>query len=667
MKKQRRPQRQNPSQHIKFLTDLELHTEPIFAAAIQEAQLTGNGTWLAQVIQEQMPSIQQYMMELELENQKAEADPFYPRPTIEEFSGDVPIALIPDEFEEQPGAFVMNIGDFIKHMFICGSPGSGKSRGILAIIATLKTLMGDKLSIWVFEPAMSFRQFLYPNFEVLTFQDMRDDLFRPPTEKVPDYVWRRIVSEIMGTEQQFKIASKTQLIYTLVEFEKKNILYPTTKQILDQCKIDVKDAGSFRESDPIQSLVNRFIGLWEYDSHSRKVHIPIEDLMNMDVVFEIGDANAENDRFRSALLLSRLYHYKKHHHPDHFNLIIMDEGRELFSQTTTGFGESETERMFALARKMNIGFIVATQEPKSVSTTIKANVNTMIAFPLSDGKERMDVAMSLSLNPNQIQAYQQLSAKGHGHAIVKYAGIANPFPVQFPYVPDPDRKVTQEEINDHNDVFLGKYQIPDKPPKPKAPPKPAPLISEDEEKMLRTIYNNPMAAVTEMYDMSGIEPSHCSGIKDKLIDNKYLDEELVKAKAGIRALKFVRLTPLACKKLGLKARPESGPGIKHEIYARLVKKQLEDNGWRCEFEVHVNGSRHPMDVYAIKDGQRHDYEITIHFDNIQDNINNALEGKLADKVVIVADDIEKCMTLTTDEQKKYGDALEFQPISDFYL
>ena len=522
--KKRPPQRHDPSQHIKFLTELGLENEDIFIGPIQEAQTTGNGTWLAQVIQEQMPAIQQYIIELQLEHQKAEEDPFYPRPNIEEFSGDVPIAAIPDPFEESPSGFIMSIWDFMRHMFVCGSPGAGKSRAILVMIAILKHIMGDKLSIWVFEPAMSFRQFLFPNFKVLTFQDMRDDLFKPPTEKVENYVWRRIVSEMMGTEQQFKIASKNQLIYTLVEFEKKGILYPTTKQILDQCKIDVKDAGSFRESDPIHSLVNRFIGLWEYDSHSRKVLISIEKLMNMDVVFEIGDANAENDRFRSALLMSRLYYYKKYHHPDHFNLIIMDEGRELFSQTTTGFGESETERMFALARKMNIGFIVATQEPKSVSTTIKANVHTMIAFPISDGKERMDVAMSLSLTPAQIQAYQQLSAMGHGHAIVKYAGIADPFPVQFPHVPDPDRKVTQEEIDRHNDEFLRKYKIPDKPRNHTKPPKPAPIILKDEERMLRIIYENPLLWVSEIYKKCGYKSvTTVNDIKKGLINKGYLD------------------------------------------------------------------------------------------------------------------------------------------------
>jgi len=78
-----------------------------------------------------------------------------------------------------------------------------------------------------------------------------------------------------------------------------------------------------------------------------------------------------------------------------------------------------------------------------------------------------------------------------------------------------------------------------------------------------------------------------------------------------------------------------------------------------------------MDVLATKDNGiniiRHDYEITVHIKNIQDNINNALGSKLADKVIIVADDIERCRKKTADEQKKYGDALEFRPISEFYI
>lgn len=232
------------------------------------------------------------------------------------------------------------------------------------MIRTLKAQLGDRLTIWVFEPKKSFRRFLYPDFKILTFQDMRDDLINPPTKKVELYNWRRIVAELLGREQQFKIASKNHLIETLVQLEKER-KRPTNAQLLEKLKADFKDAGLFRESDPIQSLINRFSALAEYDDHSRKVIIQIQDLKRMDMVIELGDSNTENERFRIGILLSRLYHYKKHHRQDrHYNVIVIDEGRELFGDTSSGFGESVLEGMFALSREMDIGFIVATQEPK---------------------------------------------------------------------------------------------------------------------------------------------------------------------------------------------------------------------------------------------------------------------------------------------------------------
>ena len=210
--------------------------------------------------------------------------------------------------------------------------------------------------------------------------------------------------------------------------------------------------------------------------------------------------------------------------------------------------------------------------------------------------------------------------------------------------------------------------IPDLPPKPQPAPTPLPMpISRDEAKMLRTIYDNPLTAVTEIYKMSGVEKSNCSGIKDGLIKKGYLDQDTVKIKSKGKALKFVRLMPEACKKLKLKPRAESRAGIKHEIYCRLVRQKLEDQGWTCEFEGQTAVHPHKMDVIATKDGQKHDYEITIHLENIKDNINFTLSNGLADKVIIVADDIVKCRKRTAEERKLYGAALEFRPISEFYI
>jgi hypothetical protein len=66
---------------------------------------------------------------------------------------------------------------------------------------------------------------------------------------------------------------------------------------------------------------------------------------------------------------------------------------------------------------------------------------------------------------------------------------------------------------------------------------------------------------------------------------------------------------------------------------------------------------------------KHDYEITIHRKNMRDNIRTALNFKLASKVIIVADDneLDLCRRKAGELIDRYIDALEFRPISDFYI
>ena len=130
----------NVAQLKQFLDGLNLSNDRLIKGPLQNALRTGDPTHLNRVIQKHMRAIQRRMMLIQLEAEKAEADPFYLRPTTDQFTGCIPIALIPDLFEQQPGRFIMDVGDFMRHMFVCGSPGTGKSRGILSIIKILKEL-----------------------------------------------------------------------------------------------------------------------------------------------------------------------------------------------------------------------------------------------------------------------------------------------------------------------------------------------------------------------------------------------------------------------------------------------------------------------------------------------------------------------------------------------
>ena len=66
---------------------------------------------------------------------------------------------------------------------------------------------------------------------------------------------------------------------------------------------------------------------------------------------------------------------------------------------------------------------------------------------------------------------------------------------------------------------------------------------------------------------------------------------------------------------------------------------------------------------------KHDYEVSAHQINIKDNFDYMKKTNLANNFIIVACDeyIKRFRTRTAREQQRYGDALEFRPISDFYI
>ena len=675
-KKPNSKQAPNPTEILKTLELAELTEHPSVKRRINHAIRTGRWGQLENFIKTQFRQISKKIITNQKKLQLAQIDPYHPRPTDPDFLGNIPIAYVPDPYNQIVQAlFFLRIRDFINRMFICGSAGGGKTRCIISLIASLKQNLHHNITIWIFEPKKSFRYFLHEHFKILEFTDFSENLFKPPTEKMLDFSWRNSVIDLLSREQQFHIGSKNKLRKTLrLIAERTRNRYPDNLTILNQLEKDVKKAKFSREANPLESLINRFDTLAEFDDHSRNVHIPIEELTTTDLVIEWGEDTIENDKFRTAKLLWSLYHLKKHERQSdlgqHFNLIIIDEGRELFKNEISGFGESILEMMFALSREMNIGFIVASQEPRSVSKVIKANTYTTIAFPISDGDQRKSIAASMGLSKPQYESFQTISTLGPSHAIAKYSGYPTPFPVMFPHIPDPDLTLTDATIKAQTLKYLEKYKIPN-PITPKAPPEPPPpLISKDEKLMMRTIHDNPLLCVTEIYKKCRYKsPTTGNEIKSGLLKKGYIEEDQFKIKKNSGATKFMRLTTPANSKLGYKAKAHNRPGIKHENYCRLVRLKLEDEGWDCEFKGQTKDHPHKMDVLAIKGKTRHDYEITTSRKNIRDNINQALGYKLAEKVIIIADDkeITKCRKKTGELIDRYNDALEFRPISDFYI
>jgi len=64
-----------------------------------------------------------------------------------------------------------------------------------------------------------------------------------------------------------------------------------------------------------------------------------------------------------------------------------------------------------------------------------------------------------------------------------------------------------------------------------------------------------------------------------------------------------------------------------------------------------------------------DYDFSVHHKYIKDQSNYMLKHNLANNFIIVAydKDIKRFSARTARKQKRHIDALEFKPISDFYM
>jgi len=110
-------------------------------------------------------------------------------------------------------------------------------------------------------------------------------------------------------------------------------------------------------------------------------------------------------------------------------------------------------------------------------------------------------------------------------------------------------------------------------------------------------------------------------------------------------------------------------GFKHQLYCQLIKNWLETQGWKARIEATAYPSKKLIDVIAEKDKETVGYEVTLHFENLEGNIEkdlaaiNTLIIVVEDKDVTKAQEvIEKCkQTLTPNKH------LDVSTINKFFL
>jgi hypothetical protein len=157
--------------------------------------------------------------------------------------------------------------------------------------------------------------------------------------------------------------------------------------------------------------------------------------------------------------------------------------------------------------------------------------------------------------------------------------------------------------------------------------------------------------------------------RDWLKKNGYITLENIKTTKGrSRPACYLVLREQSLNYLNIKQHLGKG-SFKHQLYCHLIKRKLEKEGWVAKIESAVYPSTKLIDVVAEKDKAIVGYEVTLHFDNLQENIEKDFEA--INKLVIVVEksdfgqaveEIQKCKT--TLEPNAH---LDIKLVEDFFF
>lgn len=337
--------------------------------------------------------------------------------------------------------------DFIKHIFIAGMTGTGKTNLSFQI---LKELVKDSKPFLVFDWKGSYRALRQlPGFDDLIVIRLGDKdcgfKFNPliPPPGIHPRHWMAMLIDVMnsaffgsyGVEYFLRKGIHNLFIQFGIYQGKQE--YPT---FVDLTKTMQKEFAKGRESLWMSS-VKRMLAVLIYpsllgDVMNIRTPQPLEKLLNKKIVFEMDNLSTVEKIFFVESFLLWIYNYRKLEgkRGKFKHAIVIEEAHHILSGKSEAIQGKENiiETIIRMIREFGEGVIVIDQEPSKISNSILANTNCKICFNLGNGKDIETMAKAMSMNHEEMQSIDRLKV---GHAIAKLKDrFSEPVHVSFPLI-----------------------------------------------------------------------------------------------------------------------------------------------------------------------------------------------------------------------------------------
>jgi hypothetical protein len=665
---------------IQTLHDGKMLSNKYLKLLVEKAIINDDDTELRQYLESYPVILKLAQRNIQLEQyQKLKNSFLFPTQAEAEEHLDGPVKL--GYVNPNSSMFAIHPDIFCLPAMCLGRPGSGKSWLIKYIIIQLLILLGFNIII----PDLKKEYRDIDGLKIINKDHIALALLRPP-ESFEPLPYASFFSKVF-TRENYLVGTSENVLFEIVVglYRKRGILdgginYPTVWDLYRVIQYCMESTKTFRYKEIYQWLLNRLQPYILYDYFDHSHGIPDDIWRNENIVLEMDTGFTDRMySFITAWLLGGRYNYNKHHRLAGSRLrtlFIVDEGRILFdpNRDTSTFGYSYIDETITKIREYGIGLIVSSQESASFSQTIRSLSYLKICFPLTDGKDIEFIKESFGLDDDQAAYLFKLPR--YGQAIVRYGGYEKPFLLAVPRF-QLNKALTDEEVAVRMSDFWGKIDSSIK--EKEAAAQQAVKTVQEEKKpdmppsasaLLYFLGKNPFTNKSDLKKDALSSPDEVDKALRWLEDKGFVNIEKHRISQKGRKSHFAVLTGKALDYLDIKPIPGKG-SFEHKLYQHLIATSLlKVKRGKARIETQIPYSDKSVDILLVTGEDYWAYEVTLHFNNLQSNIQKDIEAGAARVIAVVRDKkgIKKAEAIITGDivLHQHREIISVEPISNYF-
>lgn len=570
--------------------------------------------------------------------QVATKDDFYP---YEDLDGTFGIGTDPDG---RPIGLTRE--QLNEHLLVVAMTGRGKTTFFYNLMERCTV---QDLPFMVFDFKHDYRHLVdVHDLLEINWRDLKFNPLEPPPG-VPPGRWGEVLADtfahatdlLIGSESYF--LEKLRRVYDLYQVEATG-RYPSVFELRDLVAADEVSRASprFRYKERVEGRLSMMTG-FSGEIFDCSSGIPIEELLQRNVVFELQEPNQYVTNFVVEAVLTWIYYYRDamDHRQELRHLILFDEAKRVFDVNRERQPESgypPIDELVGQIREFGEGLVVADHEPSKLTDSLKANTNAKLWMTLGSGHDIQEMADTFGLDRDETDFTRTMEK---GEALLKLADT-DPVPVQLPDY-EVEKTVSEEDVRARMAPILGEFDVVDRfrHRRFKA------AIGEDveetvedvSEEFLASVATDPLMNTTERYEAVGVDTKRGTEIKEELLKLGVVREVEVQTGTRGRNPKLLELTPEGRAVLadrGYDVKGDAKGGARHRWWQQRVEEHFEAEGYDATIEYAV-GAQH-IDVYAETAEETVAVEVALSPEHEVENVRKCLQAGVDEVQVAYRED-----------------------------